>query len=259
MNSFEHSLTRSVCIRAPRKMVFNYFTDSARWADWWGVGSTIDAKPGGKVYIRHANGIELGGEVLEIAEPDRIVFTYGYATGNPVPVGGSRVTVTLSEQADGTLLELFHEFHDAGVRDHHIQGWRFQLSLFANTVLNRLHAAEAAALVDAWHAAWAMKDESARAAAIASTTTPEVEFRDRYSTLRGHEDLMAHISAAMRFMPGMTLKRKGDVAHCQGYLLAAWSVTGPDGKEMMTGHNTYALAPDGRIESVVGFAAKFGN
>jgi hypothetical protein len=36
-------------------------------------------------------------------------------------------------------------------------------------------------------------------------------------------------------------------------LLAAWAVTGPDGKEVMSGHNTYTLSPDGRIEFVVGF------
>jgi uncharacterized protein YndB with AHSA1/START domain len=253
MNSLEHNLTRTVSIRAPRQTVFNYFTDSARWADWWGAGSTIDPQPGGKVYIRHGNGTELGGEVLEVSGPDRIVFTYGFASGKPIPVGASRVTITLRDQGDGTLLELFHEFPDSATRNEHVQGWRFQLSLFANTVLNRVHTARAAALVDAWHAAWAMTDQSALAAQIAKTTTPEVEFRDRYSTLRGYEDLMSHISAALKFMPGMTLKRKGEVAHCQGYLLAAWAVTGPDGKEVMSGHNTYALAPDGRIESVVGF------
>jgi uncharacterized protein YndB with AHSA1/START domain len=253
MNSLEHNLTRTVSIRAPRQIVFSYFTDSARWADWWGAGSTIDPQPGGKVYIRHANGIELGGEVLEVSAPDRIVFTHGFASGKPIPVGASRVTITLRDQGDGTLLELFHEFPDASTRNEHVQGWRFQLSLFANAVLNRVHTAKAAELVDAWHATWAMTDESARAAEIAKTTTPKVEFRDRYSTLRGYEDLMSHISAALKFMPGMALKRKGEVAHCQGYLLAAWAVTGPDGKEMMSGHNTYALAPDGRIESVVGF------
>src|SRR5579862_9851353 len=127
MNSLEHNLTRTVSIRAPRQTVFNYFTDSARWADWWGAGSTIDPHPGGKVYIRHANGIELGGEVLEVSGPDRIVFTYGFASGKPIPVGASRVTITLREQGDGTLLELFHEFPDSAARNEHVQGWRFQL------------------------------------------------------------------------------------------------------------------------------------
>jgi hypothetical protein len=31
--------------------------------------------------IRHPNGVEASGEVLEVLRPERIVFTYGYATG----------------------------------------------------------------------------------------------------------------------------------------------------------------------------------
>jgi uncharacterized protein YndB with AHSA1/START domain len=253
MNPLEHNLTRTVSIRAARSTVFTYFTDSARWADWWGAGSTIDAQPGGKVYIRHANGIEVGGEVLEVAGPDRIVFTYGFASGKPIRLGGSKVTVTLSDEGDGTLLNLLHEFDEATVRDQHIQGWRFQLSLFANAVLNRLHAEKADALIDAWHSVWNTTDDAVRAAELAKVATEDVEFHDRYSTLRGHEDLMAHIAASHRFMPGVALQRKGPVLHSQGNLLSAWSVSGPDGKEIMSGRNTYRLASDGRIESAVGF------
>jgi uncharacterized protein YndB with AHSA1/START domain len=254
MNKLEHNLTRTVSIRAARATVFTYFTDSARWADWWGAGSTIDAQPGGKMYIRHPNGIEAGGEVLEVAGPGHIVFTYGYNSGTPIPFGGSKVTVTLREEGDGTLLSLFHEFSDSAQRDHHIQGWRFQLSLFSNAVLNGLHAPNAEALVDAWYAVWVMTDETARAAELARLTSGAIEFRDRYSALHGHDDLMAHISASQRFMPGVVLKRKGPVKHSQGHLLAGWSAAGPDGKEMMSGQNTYRLTADGRIESVVGFA-----
>jgi uncharacterized protein YndB with AHSA1/START domain len=206
------------------------------------------------MYIRHANGVELSGEVLEVARPERIVFTYGYANGQPMGPGQSRVTIALREEQGGTRLELRHEFADAPERDLHIQGWRFQLSLFSNVVLNGLHTAAAEALVDAWHAVWGTTDEAARLAELQRITLPEVEFRDRYSTLRGHEDLQAHIGAALRFMPGVLLKRKGGVVHSQGYLLAAWAVAGPDGKEMMSGHNVYSLAAEGRIESVVGFA-----
>ena len=47
MNSLQHNLTRTIRIRAAREIVFGYFTDSARWANWWGAGSTIEAHPGG--------------------------------------------------------------------------------------------------------------------------------------------------------------------------------------------------------------------
>ena len=62
-----HHLDRTVVIEAPRDIVFRFFTDQARWAAWWGAGSTIDAKPGGKLLIRYPDGTEVSGEVLEVA------------------------------------------------------------------------------------------------------------------------------------------------------------------------------------------------
>ncbi len=83
----KYKVERSVEIQAPRETVFRYFTDSGRWAKWWGAGSTIEPHPGGKVYIRHPNAVEVVGEVLEIAPPDRIMFTWGHANGKPIPPG----------------------------------------------------------------------------------------------------------------------------------------------------------------------------
>ena len=56
MQELPHHLDRTVVIKATPETVFRFFTDSTRWASWWGAGSTIDANPGGKVYIRHPNG-----------------------------------------------------------------------------------------------------------------------------------------------------------------------------------------------------------
>ena len=104
-------LDREVLIRATRSTVFRYFTDSARFAAWWGTGSSIDARPGGTVLIRYPNGVEAGGEVVEVAAGERIVFTYGYRDrAKPVAWGASRVTVTFADHAQGTLLTLRHDF-----------------------------------------------------------------------------------------------------------------------------------------------------
>src|SRR5580658_8737129 len=158
MPELPYSLNRTVVIQAKPETVFRFFTDSTRWATWWGAGSTIDAQPGGKVYIRHPNGIESLGEVLELREPERISFTYGFASGQPVPPGGSRVTIRLDPDSAGTRLHLLHEFAEASARDEHVQGWRFQLSLFANAVANEVYA-DAVHVVDAWFAAWVVADE----------------------------------------------------------------------------------------------------
>ena len=152
-DALPHRLDRRLTIAATPETVFRFFTDSARWAAWWGPGSTIDARPGGHLRIRYPNGVEVSGEVLEIAAPRRIVFTYGYEQGTPIPPGASRVTIQLEPVGDTTVLHLAHEFADADTRDHHVQGWRYQLSLFANLVAGELHA-DAADTVDRWFGAW---------------------------------------------------------------------------------------------------------
>jgi uncharacterized protein YndB with AHSA1/START domain len=253
MPELPFSLERTVTIRATPETVFRFFTDSARWALWWGAGSTIEGVPGGKVYIRHANGVEVTGEVLEIAAPERIVFTYGYASGQPIPAGSSRVTIRLEPAENGARLHLRHEFAEDAPRDLHVQGWRFQLSLFGNVVANEAHSG-AQALIDAWYEAGLAADERHRNALLAETVTPAIRVRDRYSLLEGVEDVSAHLAAALRFMPGVALCRSGPVRQCQGTVLAAWVATGPDGKQILSGSSVFELNADGRIDSVTGFA-----
>jgi uncharacterized protein YndB with AHSA1/START domain len=249
MQELPYCLERTVIIQATPETVFRFFTDSRRWAKWWGEGSTIDARPGGKVHVLHPGGVETLGEVLEIAAPSRIVFTYGYASGNPIPPGSSRVTLRLEADPQGTRLHLLHEFAEPGPRDQHVQGWRFQLSVFANAVANEVYA-DAAGTVDAWYGAWAVADDKAREEALAKIVTPAIRFRDRYSLLDGLADLTAHTGAAQRFMPGIGLRRKGEIRHCQGTVLADWVAAGSDGKERMSGTSVFLFAPDGRLDSV---------
>jgi uncharacterized protein YndB with AHSA1/START domain len=247
-----HSLERTVLISAERDTVFRFFTDNARWAAWWGAGSTIDPTPGGDVRIRYPDGTEVAGSVVEISRPDRIVFTYGFVSGQPIAAGSSRVTIELHSHNDGTRLRLTHLFPDEAVRDHHVQGWRYQLSLFGNIVANEAYAG-AADIVDGWFGAWAVADDRARLEALSAIATPDIQFRDRFSMIAGIADLVPHIGAALRFMPGITLKRTGEVRHCQGTVLAEWVATGQNGEARGSGTNVFVFAPDARIASVVGF------
>lgn len=247
-----HRLDRTITIQAPRDVVFSFFTDSARWASWWGAGSTIEPRVGGRVYIRHPGNVEVGGEVLEIAPPQRLVFTYGYQSGTPFPAGGSRVTIRLETDGPATRLQLTHEFPDEASRDHHVQGWRYQLSLFGNAVLDVVHA-DAAAKIDAWLAVWSQPDEAARLATLGEIASPTVAFRDRYSLTDGIADLSEHVAATQRFMPGLHLQRRGAVRHCQGTVIADWAAVGPDGATRGQGSNVFIVGPDGRIASATGF------
>lgn len=251
MTVLDHQLDRTIVIRAPREIVFRYFTDPARWAAWWGAGSDIDARAGGAVRIRYPDGSEAVGEVVDIAPPDQIVFTYGYASGTPVPPGGSRVTIALEPHAEGTRLHLTHAFTEAEARDLHVQGWRYQLSVFSNVVSSEL-CANAAAVIDAWFDAWTMPDPRQRETALAGIASPTVQFRDRYSAIDGLEELRAHISGTQRFMPGVRLQRRGDVRQCQGIVLADWAATRGDGQTLGTGTNVFTFGADAKLASIVG-------
>lgn len=249
----EHSLQHSVSIRAERATVFRYFTDPERFARWWGAGSHIDARPGGAVRICYPNRVVALGEVVELVDGERIVFTYGYEdAAKLVPPGGSRVTVTLHDEAAGTRVDLRHDLADAKVRDHHLPGWRYQMALFANVAAAEQHAG-AGTIVDHFFTCWAQIDAPARRAALAACTTTDVTFHDAYGCVSGRDQLDAHIAAVQMHMAGTVLERHGEPRQCQGTALVDWRATAADGSPRGQGTNVFELAPGGRIAGVVGF------
>ena len=242
---------REITIRAPRELVFRFFTDAEYWARWWGAGSTIDARPGGPVLICFPGGNQAIGEVLELQPPDRFVFSYGYASGQLIAPGGSRVTISLEEAAGSTRVRLMHDVADAAVRDEHVQGWRFEMALFSVAVANVVNAG-ATAVVDSWFQAWSDADSSASERMLREVAASTVTFRDRFSHLNGIADVLPHLAATRKFKPGISMKRVGEVRHCQGTALADWVAVAADGAERSRGTNVFVFGPTGKIESVTG-------
>ena len=139
------SLEREVVICASRATVFRYFTESERWARWWGQGSRIDPRPGGAMLIVYPGGSTAEGTVESIEPVERIVFTYGYnRPDTPIPPGGSRVTITLTETKAGTRVVLKHDVATEAIRGEHAAGWRYQMSVFADVVSRELDHRRAA-------------------------------------------------------------------------------------------------------------------
>jgi uncharacterized protein YndB with AHSA1/START domain len=247
-----HGMQRTIVIAAKRSTVFRYFTDSKRFADWWGEGSSIEGYKGGAVQIRYPNGVLASGEILEIMPPERIVFTYGYESGKPIPPGSSRVTILLKDHSEGTELTLHHDFSDAAIRDSHIQGWRYQLALFSNVVSGDQHS-NAQDLVDAFFELWNTKEAGLRSERMGKLLDPAIRFQDRYSCTSGMDDLTPHLAAIHQFMPGLTILRDGEVQQCQGTAIARWITKRTDGSEASKGLNVFHLTPDGKILRVIGF------
>jgi len=252
MNDLPHRLDRTLLVRAPRSLVFRYFTDSERFAAWWGAGSRIDPRPGGEVLIRYPNGATAQGEILEMIALELVVFTYGYDRPNtPIAPGASRVTVTFTEVPGGTKVLLRHDVADAATRDAHVAGWRYQMAVFADVVARDQHAG-ATAIVDGYLAAWSDGDATRRRAALAARCTEDVVYRDRYGFASGLDDLDGHIVAAQLHLPSR-LERVGDLRLSAGMALVDWQASKSDGAAVATGTSAIELSPDGRIARVTGF------
>ncbi|HKD46040.1 MAG TPA: SRPBCC domain-containing protein [Candidatus Angelobacter sp.] len=253
MMQLPYSLERTVLICAERKTVFRYFTESNLFAEWWGAGSNIDGRPGGSLKIVYPDGTIASGQVIETVANERIVFTYGYEdSSKPIPPGGSRVTITLADRRGGTWLTLKHELADAQARDHHVQGWSYQLALFANAAAGLQHA-DLDSVIDRYFAAWAERDAIARRQHLAELSVPDIVFQDRFGCTAGLDELSAHVAASQIHMPGVTVHRSGNARQCQGTALADWEARSSEGKALGRGTNLFLLAPDGRIVRVVGF------
>ncbi|HUJ58218.1 MAG TPA: SRPBCC domain-containing protein [Kofleriaceae bacterium] len=243
------SLDRTIVIRARRAAVFRFFTDSARFARWWGEGSSIEPRVGGAVRIRYPDGSTASGEVAELAADARIAFTYGYdAPGKPIAPGGSLVTITLHDVPEGTRLELRHDVADRGTRDDHVQGWRYQLAVFARVVAEDVFAPDPIA---AWFAAW---NDAAPRERLAGAVAPEVTFRDAHGCTRGVDELVQHIAASHRFMPGVRLEQRGAPRHAHATALVEWAAV-RDGKTLAAGTDVFRFDADGKIAECVGIAS----
>ncbi len=248
---FEHVLERSLVIHAARSTVFRFFTDSELFARWWGDGSTIEASVSGAVRIRHPNGVIVLGEVTELIAGERIAFTWGYESGQPIGLGESHVTITLADVPNGTLLQLEHRFRDLAARDAHVAGWRYHLAVFAKVVADEQFAA-AESVIDGWFAAWNAESEEDRRSELERVTSPSIEFRDPYGVTSGVEDLLGHIRQARMHLKTCHLGRDGAVRRSHGVAVAGFAARDGDGKQVMRGENVYELAPDGRLARVIG-------
>jgi uncharacterized protein YndB with AHSA1/START domain len=242
------SLNQTIEIRARRTTVFAYFTDSARFARWWGEGSSIEAVVGGAVRIRYPTGETASGVVRELDPERRIAFTYGYEDPNkPIAPGGSLVTITLDDVPAGTRLVLRHDVADAATRDEHVGGWRFQLALFAKLVAD---GAYSPAAIDAWFAAW---NNTAPRDLLAAAVAPEISFRDAFACVAGLDELVDHVERAHRFMPGVRLEPRGTPRHAHATVLVDWAMTRGE-QTLATGTNVFRLDADGKIYDCVGIA-----
>jgi len=126
---------RDVTIRAPRELVWQFWTDPERLVRWMGKVASIDVRPGGDVRIEYGNGAVMLGTVLEADAPNRLVFTWGWEDpAEVVRPGGSRVEVDLDDVDGSTRLRLRHLGLPPAEATGHAEGWDYFLGRLGDAV-----------------------------------------------------------------------------------------------------------------------------
>ena len=119
---------------APRSLVFKAWTEPDRAARWWGpqgfttLHCAMDVRTGGafRVCTRAPDGTEYWkqGVYREVAEPERLVFTFAWEDAEGKPGHETVVTVTFAEHGAKTRLTLHQAvFETVAARDSHQAGW----------------------------------------------------------------------------------------------------------------------------------------
>jgi uncharacterized protein YndB with AHSA1/START domain len=123
--------------------VFKAWTQADKAARWWGpqgyvtLSCTMDARPGGhwRLSMRSPEGVvrTKRGVYREVAEPDRLVFTYAWEDERGTPGHEMLVTVTFADHGAGTKLTLHQvTFESIEARDSHRDGWTSCMQRFAD-------------------------------------------------------------------------------------------------------------------------------
>lgn len=119
------AVEREIRIRARPDTIFPFFTEPELMIRWMGTSADVDPKPGGLYRVEIDGSHVARGEFVEVSPPDRVVFTWGWESGDsPVRPGSSTVEVTLTPDGDHTIVRLVHsDLPSSESAGAHATGW----------------------------------------------------------------------------------------------------------------------------------------
>jgi uncharacterized protein YndB with AHSA1/START domain len=128
-------IVREVHVAATPEVVFEFFVDPAKLTRWLAVEATLDPRPGGVCHQVHEDTdgqrYDMRGEFVEVVQPSRVVFTWGFVSGAGVAPGSSIVEVTFTPDGEGTHVRLVHRDLPAPAVGDHAGGWTTMLERLA--------------------------------------------------------------------------------------------------------------------------------
>jgi uncharacterized protein YndB with AHSA1/START domain len=135
-SSTETAVQRTIAIDASPETVWQFLIDPEKTTAWWGLTASFDPRPGGAYRIEVIPGHTASGEFVELDEPRRLVYTWGWEAGedgpNPVPPGSSTVEIELASDGAGTVLNFTHrDLPSTEAADSHSKGWDHYLERLA--------------------------------------------------------------------------------------------------------------------------------
>lgn len=255
----------SVNIAAEQETVWRFLSDPDKFLAWMSFipgappvpGSSFEPAVGGAFRVVFPKGSAAVGTVVEMNEPRRLVFTWGYdpdVSKTGLAPGSCRVEISLVRTDAGTRVELVHSGPMSGeVAKGHETGWKHMLSTLSRLGADAQHAPRLDGVLADYFAAWNEPDDARRLAILARCCDPAVKVRTQFACTDTPGELSAHIANGLKHMPGMSLGRNGTAQHLHGFARVPWAVTGPNGVAVFAGENFVRLSPEGRLAEVVGF------
>jgi uncharacterized protein YndB with AHSA1/START domain len=121
-------VTLEIVVEASPETIFPFFTDPEKMVRWKGTRAELDARPGGIYNVDVTHQALARGEYVDVDEPRRVVFTWGWQGDDDVPPGSSTVEITLEPRDGATLVRLVHTGLPKSKRDMHREGWEHFLA-----------------------------------------------------------------------------------------------------------------------------------
>jgi uncharacterized protein YndB with AHSA1/START domain len=119
-------IERELTIAAQPETVWKLLAHPAQQSAWWGTALAFDPVPGGPFRVEVIPGHIASGEFVEVEEPSRLVYTWGWEEqgDDGVPPGSTTVEISLAAENGGTRLSFVHrDLPTEASRDSHAHGW----------------------------------------------------------------------------------------------------------------------------------------
>jgi uncharacterized protein YndB with AHSA1/START domain len=120
------SVEREIAIAASPETVWELLVDEDKATRWMGQACSFDPRPGGLYRCDVIPGHVARGEFVELDEPRRLVFTWGWEpeSGSPVAPGTTTIEIELVPDGEGTTLRFAHrDLPGAEAAESHAHGW----------------------------------------------------------------------------------------------------------------------------------------